>query len=125
MVGFAIVHDAVAVVVHADLVHRTVGLRVVGLLGQAERIVEEALCPHQRAANDGERPANRVHPLVEGREDQRIAAIDHLVVDRHHIDGLRDIPLARVGDTDVADVFGKAQLWHDRRGTGGAGDRGG
>ena len=108
--GLAVVHDAVAVVVHTDRVHRAVGLWIIGLLGQAERIVEEALGAGQRAADDGQRPANRVHPFVEGREDQGIAAIDHLVVDRHHRDRPHRGPVGS----------GKQELRHHRCRAGGA-----
>ena len=93
--GLAVGHDAVAVGIHADGLDGAIGLRIVGLLGQAERVVEVAFLASQGAADDGQRTADRVDPLLEGREHQRVTAVDHLVVDRHHADRPRGRPVGR------------------------------
>ena len=91
--GLAVAHDGVAIGIHGNAVDRAVGLRVVGFFRQAERIVEEALGAGQRAADNRQRAADRVDALLEGREHQRVAAVDNLVIDRHHGHGLRRGPV--------------------------------
>ena len=85
----------VAVRVDAGRVHRAIGLRTVGLLRQPERIIQEPLGAGERAADDAERAADRVDAVLEGRENERVAAVDHLVVDRHDGRGLRHVPVCR------------------------------
>ena len=81
--------------------------RGVGFAGQPERIVEEAFLADLDAAFDRERATNRIHALSEGREHQRVAAIDEAVVDGHDVNGLRNAPGLR-------SVLGEAQLRRNR-----------
>ena len=91
--GLAVAHDGVAIGIHGNAVDAAIGLRIIGFLRQAERVVEEALGAGQRAADDRQRAADRVDALLEGREHQRVAAVDDLVIDRHHGHGLRRGPV--------------------------------
>ena len=91
--GLAVAHHAIAVGIHRHRIDGAVGLRIVGLLGQAEGIVEETLGPDERRTLNGERAADGVHALLELGEHQGVAAVNDLVVDRHHGHGLRCGPV--------------------------------
>ena len=114
MEGLAVGQHRVAVEVGDSLVQGAVRRALVGLARQAEGIVQEALFSSQRGAAHGQRPADLVHPLLESREHQRVAAVDEVVVDRLQRDRLRHVPVIRR----------EHQLLPDRRRAGAVGRNG-
>ena len=93
---------------------RAVGQREVGLVRQRHRILEESLFTNPDTALDGHRTADRVNSLLEGREDQSVAAVDDLVVQGDNRHRLGRCPGFIVKDHERPDRRGDGAVRGDR-----------
>ncbi len=116
--GLAVDQDGQAAQVNNGVVEVAVWLPLVGFLGQPERIVQEPLLAHQRPTLNRQRTPDRVDPLLEGREHERIAAVHKTVVDRLQGDRLREVPFAELRHP-IPIVRPEHDLGRDRRGAAG------
>ena len=97
----------------AEAFDRPVFQRVIALARQREWIVEEALFLHPHATIDSDRAAHGVDAFLGRREDQRIAAVHHIVVNRHDRHDLRCVPVRRCEDQLRRHLHAALAVWRN------------
>ena len=110
-------HDAVQI--HGDRVDLAIRQREVRLARQTERIVQETLFGDLNAALDQQRTADSVDALGEGREDQGIATVDEVIVDRDDANALSLEPVGVVEHDRLSQVELAEAIRRDRQARGG------